>query len=414
MRFESINSSRLKQELEEFSQIGRSAGKEGLYRLAFTPEEEAARAWLIKKIKQAGLSLHIDGARNISARLDDGLDGPAVATGSHIDSVPGGGRLDGALGVVCGLECLRRLKECNIPLQRPLELISFTDEEARFGSMFGSKAICGQHTLAELRDMTDDYGYRLEDALHNYNSSCEAVIASTRSTRDFHSFIELHIEQGPILDQEKHSIGIVSEIVGLFRWRAILTGAANHAGTTPMHLRRDALSGFVEFASGIETTIGQYGSEHSRATIGRVETIPGAISVIPGEVRFFMDVRDTDVRHLQQFQHAFETQLREIASKRALDVKIQTIGGLTPVQCNRELTDTIEEITAGLGLSYRRLPSGAAHDALTMASLTNVAMIFVPSIDGNSHSCKEDSNWPDIEKGANVLLNTLSAIGQKP
>lgn len=410
MRPEKIHTARLREELEEFSNIGRVPGKEGLYRRAFTAEEEAARDWLQKKIQEANLALHTDGARNLCSRLGNG-NRPAIITGSHIDSVPGGGPLDGALGVLCGLECLRRLQECQIPLTSPVELIAFTDEEARFGSMLGSKAICGQHTLAGLHRTTDETGYRLEDALQEYGSSCEAVMDSRRSAEEVKAFIELHIEQGPVLDHEHTSIGIVSDIVGLFRWRATLTGQANHSGTTPMHMRRDALSGFAEFAAGIERTLQEHGSPPSRATIGKVETKPGAIATIPGEVHFLFDVRDIDAKRLAHLKEIFERQISDIAQKRNLELRIETIGEVPPTPCDQRLTDCIASVTKELALSYRYLPSGAAHDAVTMSSLAPVAMIFIPSVGGISHSPLECTNWQDIENGANVLLNTLAELG---
>jgi N-carbamoyl-L-amino-acid hydrolase len=408
---EKVNTARLKHDLAAFAQIGRKPDREGLYRMAFTAEEETARTWLIEAIRAAGLSLHVDGARNISARLGDG-GGAAVATGSHIDSVPGGGHLDGALGVLCGLECLRRMQELDLDLQRPVELLAFTDEEARFGSLFGSKAICGQHDLADLRKTTDEYGHRLGDVLTQYNSSFEAVMKAERSSEDFAAFVELHIEQGPVLDLEGISIGVVSAITGLFRWRAVLKGAANHAGTTPMHLRRDALGGLIEFAAGIEHTLKAQGSEYARATIGKVETLPGAISVIPGEVHFLFDVRDTDEGRLERLRQAFENQIREIGRRRALSLHIETIADQKPVQCDPELAALIEAAAGNLGFTSRRLPSGAGHDTVSMASITKAGMIFVPSIEGISHSQLENSHWHDIENGANVLLNVLISLGQ--
>lgn len=364
------------------------------------------------KIKAAGLDLQVDGARNIMARMAGKSKVPAIVTGSHIDSVPGGGHLDGALGVLCGLECLRRMRELDVDLKRPVELIAFTDEEGRFGSMIGSRAFCGRHSLDDLQKATDEHGYRLEDALQKYNSSCEAVINARRSPEDVHAYIELHIEQGPVLDLEKTSIGIVTEIVGLFRWRALLKGAANHAGTTPMHLRRDAFKGLVRFAAGIDQTLGDYGSQHSRATIGKVVTRPGSIGVIPGEVRFLFDVRESDGGRLERLRQVFENQIRQIAQENSLELSLETTGELSPVKCDQLLTETIENNVAGMGIRYRRLPSGAAHDAVTMASIASVAMIFIPSIGGVSHSYFENSNWIDIENGANVLLNTLSSLGQ--
>ena len=404
-----IDKTRLLKDLEAFTSLGRIEGKEGMYRMAFTSEEELSRRWLIDSAEKAGLACREDGARNIFVRLGS-WDESAVATGSHIDSVPAGGHLDGALGVIAGFECLRRLKELNIDLRCPVELIAFTDEEGRYGSMLGSRAICGKHTRDELVEAVNVDGERLDTALARFDRSVDSVLSASRSSSDYKAFVELHIEQGPVLDKGNHQIGVVTDIVGLFRWRAVLIGEANHAGTTPMNVRKDAFAGLVEFASNIENILDTLGSEHSRATIGKVENIPGAMGVVPAETHFSMDVRDPCSSTLKSIQSALEEKLNMVAKKRGLDARVETVGELEPVKCDERLQFAIERASNNLQLESLKLPSGAAHDAQTMASLTDVAMIFIPSSQGLSHSPFEHSHDRDIENGTNVLLNTLAQL----
>ena len=407
-----INKDRLKNDLEEISKIGRQPGHKGLFRMAFTDEEEKARKWLIEKLEAAGLSVKVDGARNICARYGDWIEA-AVATGSHLDTVPDGGHLDGTLGVIAGLECLRRIKEEDIALKRPVELIVFSDEEGRFGSMLGSKAICGQHKIEDLKEAKNPEGKMLEDALQLRGTSINEVINAKRQASEFDSFVELHIEQGPVLDQKKKQIGIVTDIVGLFRWQAAIFGEANHAGTTPMDMRRDAFSGLVEFSSTVDQVLKDHGNEHSRATIGKVETFPGAPGVVPSEVRFTLDVRDPSSNQLGMFLKVFQENLKEICQRRNLDYEVDTIGELEPISCTSRVLEIIQTVTEDLGFSYIKLPSGAVHDTLTMSTLTKTGMIFIPSIKGVSHSPEEYSDFGDIENGTNVLLRTLVELAQK-
>lgn len=408
-----INAERLKSDIDALANIGRPSGPgapRGLFRMAFSEGDLAARAWLKDRIEAAGLTFIGDGAGNIGARI--GGEGPCVMTGSHLDTVPGAGHLDGALGVVTGLEVLRAIKEQGIPLNRPLELVAFSDEEGRFGGLLGSQAIAGARDRDSLEDAADPSGQSLRDALSNVGLGIDDVLNARRDPDSIAAFVELHIEQGPVLDSEGISIGVVSGITGLFKWSVTYQGEANHAGTTPMNMRRDALRGLVAVSHSIDGILRMHGSANSRATIGRAEISPGAANVVPGRCEFSLEVRDTDADVLQRLARVFRDRLEYVGYQLELGLSIVEMSDVSPVDCAGHIMQTIEQVSGQFGIAHRRLPSGAAHDAQVIGSVAPMGMIFVPSKQGLSHSADEATDWPDIEAGANVLLNTLIALAQ--
>ena len=404
-----INAKRLHEDLDALAQIGRHEDY-GIYRMSFSPGDKAGRDWLRQRISDSGLLLHQDGAANISARLnwDDKI--PGVMAGSHIDTVPGAGHLDGALGVVCALEALRVLQEQDIALRRPLEAMAFTDEEGRFGGMFGSQAVAGLVTPEYLHNACDLDGVSLTAAMAEHGLDAREALHAQRPPGSIHAYVELHIEQGPVLDRKGVSIGIVDAITGLFKWEITLSGAANHAGTTPMNMRNDAFQGLAEFAGAIDRVLEEYGSPRSTATIGRVELLPGAANVIPGKVNFSLDVRDADQTTLDMLAEAFQRSLAAIARRRGLMFEFAVLSELEPVRCAAQVIQAVEQSVEASGLSATHLTSGAAHDAQVIAGIAPAGMIFVPSKEGRSHSAAEWTAWADIEAGANALLNTLRRL----
>ncbi|TNF35390.1 MAG: Zn-dependent hydrolase [Gammaproteobacteria bacterium] len=401
-----INFQRLQDDIDKLSQIGR-ADDHGIYRMAFSDADMEARNWLLTRIEQAGLTSFIDEAANIHARHHWDDMRPSVITGSHIDTVPGAGPLDGAMGVLAGLECLRRIKEENLQLAFPLECIAFSDEEGRFGGMLGSQAISGQLTPGVIFNARDMNGVMLSDACTQRGYPAQNILRAQRRPDSIHAYVELHIEQGPVLDRHSLSIGLVDAIAGLLRWNIRLIGEANHAGTTPMDMRRDALQGFAEVATSINRILAEYGSPRSTATIGRVETIPGAANVVPGQVNFSLDMRDTSMKTLEDLSDAFRRAIAAIARRHQLMFEFDVVSQLDAAQCDAGILDVITDAANQLNLEHMTLHSGAAHDAQMMARIARTAMIFVPSKSGKSHSPAEWTSWEDIEKGANVLLNTL-------
>lgn len=402
-----MNFPRLQGELETLSQIGRREGDHGLYRRAFSDAQLEACRWFEGLIREAGLDYFVDGATNVHARL--GWDGqtPSVMTGSHLDTVPGAGHLDGALGVIAGFECVRRLKELGVELARPIEAVAFADEEGRFGGMMGSQAMAGKLTPETILSAQDLDGVKLADAMQAQGFEPMHALRAQRRPESLHAFVELHIEQGPVLDRQNITIGAVEGIVGLFRWNVRLMGTPNHAGTTPMDMRNDALQGLAEVARAIPRILEENGGPKSVATIGRVELTPGAANVVPGRVDFSLDVRDLDQGALDDLAMAFRKAIAAIARRHGLMFEFDVMSELPPVRCDPGIIEIVEQSAEAIDQKPMRLPSGAAHDTQTMAHITRVGMVFVPSVGGRSHSAAEWTPWEAIERGANVLLRTL-------
>ncbi|MEX0617918.1 MAG: Zn-dependent hydrolase [Pseudohongiellaceae bacterium] len=404
-----INFDRLKADVLAMGEIGKSEDQ-GIYRMAFSRGDMEGRAWFEQRIKEAGLTLYVDGAANIHARLNWDAGKASVMTGSHLDTVPGGGHLDGALGVLAGLECLRCLKEQGIQLARPVEAVSFTDEEGRFGEMIGSEAICGKLTPESIHDADNQEGISLDSAMEAIGLDARDVLQARRAPESIQAFVELHIEQGPVLDNAGRRLGIVDGIAGLFKWQVRLIGQADHAGTTPMTLRRDAFQGVVEVAGAIGHLLEEYGSSRSVATIGRVHLFPGAVNVVPGRAEFTLEVRDTDTHVLKNLAAAFRRTISEIAQRRDLMFEFSVIGELSPAHCDQGLVATVHRVCEEMQVEPLQMHSGAAHDTLTLCSITRAGMIMVPSVDGRSHSAAEWTAWEDIKLGGDVLLNTLRVL----
>ncbi len=404
-----INRERLQSDIEALAQIGRQEDY-GIYRMAFTPGDMQGREWFKNKISEAGLEVYQDGAANIHARL--GWDGKraSILMGSHLDTVPGAGHLDGALGVLVALECIRRIKEEELKLNYPLEAVAFSDEEGRFGGMLGSQAIAGMLSPESILNAVDLNGTKLTEAMEAVGLNAMDALYAKRNPDSIHAYLELHIEQGPMLDNSGISVGNVDAISGLFKWEVSLIGKANHAGTTPMELRNDAFMGLSEFSSQIQRILDENGSARSVATIGRVEISPGAANVIPGAVNFSIEARDTDDRVLEDISNAFRKALSAIARRRGLMFEFKVLSEIEPVKCDPGMLKTIENVAKSLRIPFLQMASGAAHDAQIMAHITRAGMIFVPSKDGRSHSIAEWTDMDDIEKGANIALNTLCRI----
>lgn len=407
-----INSERLRQDIRTLSEIGRTSDQ-GIYRMAFSDGDMLGRKWLQKRIEDAGLSFQQDGAANLHARLnwDDRI--PSVMTGSHIDTVPGAGHLDGALGVLCGLEALRVLHEQQLELKRPTELVAFSDEEGRFGGMFGSQALTGDISPEWIHQARDLKGVTLVEAMAAQGLDAMDALSAARPPRSLYAFVELHIEQGPVLDREEVPIGVVEGICGLQRWEVSLSGVPNHAGTTPMDMRNDAFGGLAEFGNEIGRVLEEHGGPLSVATIGRVELFPGAANVVPGEARFALEFRDIDGQVLAEVADAFQRTLSAIARRRKLHFRYEVLSDIAPVACDVDIQRLIADGAGHLDLPFHSLPSGAAHDTQKLARITRAGMIFVPSKAGRSHSAAEWTAWDDIQAGANLLLNTLYQLANE-
>lgn len=308
----SVDIGRIEADLYELAKFGYNEVDKGIYRPGLTEIDMAARQWLMAKFRACGLATSMDGVGNVIGRLG-ASDRAAVVIGSHLDSVPCGGMFDGSLGVLVGLECLRVIQEQNIELRYPIEVIATSEEEGRFGGMLGAQALAGDLKPDWLESARDIDGEFLKDALAKFNMSTHTALHSRRTPESIHAFVELHIEQGPVLEMEQKAIGVVEGISGIFKWLVKLIGKADHAGTSPMHMRSDAFMGLASFANEIYRIIEEEGTDKSRLTIGRVELKPGNPHTIPGEVDFSLVGRDLDEAVLEQLANACRKALSAIA-----------------------------------------------------------------------------------------------------
>jgi N-carbamoyl-L-amino-acid hydrolase len=402
-----VDVERIKSDILALAEIGRDPENHGIYRLAFSEADMRGKGWLLRRIEAAGLPARLDGAGNVISEIAGEQPGPRIVVGSHIDTVPCAGALDGTLGVVAGLECLRRIREAGLKLPIGIELVAFSDEEGRFGGMFGSQAFAGQISPERIEASADMDGVLLRDALLEAGLDPMSALDACRDPATVRCYLELHIEQGPVLDAKRCPVGVVEDITGLFKWTVWLRGEANHAGTTPMSMRNDAFMGLAQFAHELPRILEENGSERSRATIGRAQILPGSANTVPGLVEFSLDVRDTSAEVLDELAIACRKALSAIARRGKLMFEFRQESWIEPVACDRWVVEHVAAAAEQLRLPYERLPSGAAHDAQIIASIAPVGMIFVPSRDGQSHSPKEWTSWNDIQAGADVMLQAL-------
>jgi N-carbamoyl-L-amino-acid hydrolase len=399
-----INLERLRADIESLAGIGRDP-RGGISRPSFSQADLEARAWLKDKIRQAGLDYRQDGAGNIFGRL--GGDGRAVLVGSHIDTVLNGGAFDGAAGVLAGLECLRRLKETSRKPAKPLELVAFTDEEGNLvGDFLGSRAFAGALNSEEIEKGITSFGHPLKDILAGTEFSLESILTAHKMRPEFEAYLELHIEQGATLETEGVPIGVVERIAGKIYRQCSFAGKADHGGTTPLELRRDAFLATADLAlKGTQLVATKhYGN---MVTIGKVTVQPGSFSVVPGRVDFTLDVRSASGETLEAIDLELQALAADIASTRGVSFGSKIVDRTAPVVLSDRLVGTIEEECRRLGYPSMRLTSGAGHDAQIVAGLAEAGMIFIPCNDGVSHAPDEMISWEDLEKGANLLLQAL-------
>ncbi|MBO0938476.1 Zn-dependent hydrolase [Fibrella sp. HMF5335] len=402
----SINRQRIQTRLLELSKFGELPNG-GIGRVAYSKADQEGRAYIIGLMKKAGLNVTIDFAGNIIGRRNG--QNPAlkpIAFGSHIDSVPNGGNYDGPLGSISGLELIETLNENKLVTKHPLELIIFANEE---GGTVGSGALIGKITPAALKSVTQS-GLTIADGIRAIGGNPDSLSRVVRKKGDVAAFIELHIEQGGILMTENLQIGVVEGIVGIEHWDATIDGAANHAGTTPMNARRDALLAAAKLIVALNEVITSHEGRQV-GTIGKIAAEPGAYNVIPGKVVLGVEIRDLSHDKIWMLFHEVEAKAREIAKTSETNITfVQSSIGVTPALTAKPIQDKIIRAAKAMGLSYRYMQSGAGHDAQEMAQIAPVGMIFIPSVGGISHSPKEFSKGVDIGNGANVLLHTLLAI----
>lgn len=393
-----LDGEQLLDDLEKLGRIGHHP-QGGVERMAFNAADMAGRRWVEARMRTAGLAVRVDAAGNSIGRYEGREDLPAIAIGSHTDTVPRGGIYDGALGVLAGIACVRSLHEAGVHLRHPVEIIDFTAEEATVpGGAFGSSAMC-KPPPAEYYELSAWDGQSVKEHLRAAGLDAERVVEAQRKPEDFAAFLELHVEQGDTLGVGGESIGVVEGIVGIRRYVVTFCGYANHAGTTPMARRKDALVAAAPFISQVRTVAMEHGIV---GTVGKVDVDPGAPNVIPGRVDVHVEIRALDAETLD----AAEAALRERAGA-AGATEFTPVTTVKAVKADERLMSAIEEACQTLELSYRRMPSGAGHDAMNMAALCPMGMLFAPSQGGVSHSPDEYTAPEDCVNGARVLLEAL-------
>jgi N-carbamoyl-L-amino-acid hydrolase len=401
-----VDGARLRADLASLSEIGRRPSG-GISRTGFSAEDARARQWYKDRCDAAGLLLRTDGLGNMFTQaVGSDQDVPAVWTGSHIDTVPDGGPLDGALGTVAALECVRRIAEAGVALARPVSAVVFSDEEGNYGHLLGSYGIAHGYTGDELAALTGRDGDHLVDALATWTWSTGSPTGTRLPAGAMHSFVELHIEQGPHLEAAGTDIGVVTSIVGLSGGIVEFTGQADHAGTTPMTMRRDALRAAADFLSRLPALAASV-SPTAVVTCGHIKVEPGGANVVPRLARVTLDFRDPDRDRLVELAGGIEDAARAAAAAHSVSLDWRPDGLVDPVPLDESVRAAVRESAEGLGLSWMDMPSGAGHDSQNVAHLAPTGMIFVPSRDGRSHSPAEYTDPAAVERGANVLLATV-------
>ena len=401
-----INKERLWSRLNLLSEIGKT-DTNGVTRLSFTPEERAAKDLVAAFMIEAGLKVREDEVGNLIGRKDGGNPNASVVlTGSHIDSVLNGGNFDGPLGVLAAVEALQVMNEQNIETEHPIEVIAFTDEEgARFSfGMIGSRGIAGTLTQEELLNK-DKQGITIAEAFVASGLKPETIGKAARKPEDVKAYIELHIEQGKVLEGQNLSAGIVSGLAGPLWLKFILEGEVGHAGATPMSIRHDALTTAARVMLVIEAEAAKTGT--TVGTVGQVQVLPGGINIIPGRVEFSLDLRDISEVVRDEVEKNIREQAGQICKTQGVKLTIEDLQRVAPAPCSVIVKNAAREAFEKLGLESYYLPSGAGHDGMQLLDLCPMGMIFIRSKNGISHDPAEWSSKEDCADGANVLYHTV-------
>ena len=381
----------------------------GIDRVAFSDANVEALEWVESLLADADFSVERDLVGNLVARKAGSVAGlPPNVFGSHVDSVPGGGNYDGQVGVMGSVEVAAVLADAGHVTRHPLEVIVFTNEE---GGKTGSRALVGEVMPFELSIQTAS-GLTIGDGIRKLGGDPDRLDEALRSEGSMAAFLELHVEQGAVLHQDGVDIGVVEGIVGIMRWNVIAEGMTNHAGTTPMDRRTDALVGSARFIDAVYRTARDMPGRQV-ATVGIVEPEPGAPNVIPGRVRMTLEIRDLSMDGIDGVFDAIRAVAAAIEAETGVTFSFQRFYTSRAAPTDPRLRDLIERSATELGLSRRRMPSGAGHDAQSMALIGPVGMIFVPSVDGISHAPDERTEMTDVVHGSNVLLRTVLALDRQ-
>lgn len=410
-----IDAKRFERNFNAISEFGALKGG-GLTRLAFSKEDLEARKFLINLIEKNGFKLKIDNVGNIYAIYDEGCEADAkpVCVGSHIDSVPNGGFYDGTLGVMAGLEALSSIKEAGIKLKRPLWLINFCCEESsRFKTAtIGSKIISGKLSQQRLHELKDEDEISLFEAMSAAGFKPQNLDDAILKENSLHAYLELHIEQGPVLERSAISVGVVSGIAAPIRFEITIQGKADHSGATPMNMRSDALLA----ASHIIIAANKFAKNKKTAvaTVGYVHAKPGVLNVVPGEARLGVDLRDIDKKSLDELNLELRNFVGELSCELKFSYEIRELSSDQPVKLSEHAINLLEDEARKLGIKTLTLPSGAGHDAMNLTKLaSSVGMLFIPCVDGISHNTKEAINFKDAVSATKILTNALIRLSNE-
>lgn len=395
---------RIKQRLHQFNKIGYSG--DGMNRLAYTTNERKAKELFKEICESENLRVQMDHAGNVIARRE-GVDPtlPPVLTGSHLDTVINGGKYDGTVGVVCAIELIHRLNEQQMQTKHPIEIISFASEESsRFGiATIGSKSMAGNFNPRNVENLKDKNGISLEKAFSQAGLNLSQVGDASRENEAIKAFFEVHIEQGPVLEREQLDIGIVTGIAAPTRLKVTIKGKASHSGTTPMDLRKDAFLGATEIGLAVERAAKAEGDNGTVATVGDCTIAPGAMNVVPDTAEMKIDIRSVDMDSKQKVMEHVKDAIHNVERKRGLSIHSELLTNDEPVILEKHVTSSILQTCEQLGASYRKMPSGAGHDAMNMARICPTGLIFIPCQDGLSHHKDEFSSLEAIEIACDVL-----------
>lgn len=408
--FNQINEDRIFNKISELSNIGRLPNG-GMHRLALTTEDWNAQTLVASWMEEAGMKVKRDHFGNLIGRKEGRqLELPPVMIGSHIDSVPNGGRFDGTVGVIGGIEVVQAICEAGIPHDNPIEVVAFCEEEgSRFKSgMFGSKGMVGQVNWGDL-EKTDDEGVTRLQALQSFGLDPYEMEKSVRKANDIKAYLEMHIEQGPYLEDNHSPVGIVKGIAG-FSWiKLTIMGKSGHAGTVPMHLRQDPMFGASEIIHEIEPIFKEDPKNTLVGTIGNITVSPGGNNVIPDSVEFMLDIRNFEADKLNKAIADIEQKVYNICKKRNLDYNFEKRFNAEPVKCSEQVVQTLDNASNKLQLNAPIMVSGAGHDAMFMADITQIGMVFVRCKDGVSHNPDEWANKNDISQGTQLLFEAVKS-----
>jgi allantoate deiminase len=410
MKTVTISPERIKTHIDQLGKIGKTADN-GVQRLALSKEDKEATLLVSEWMKEAGLTVRHDHFGNLIGRKEG--QNPCLSPlmiGSHIDSVRNGGKFDGIIGVMAGIEIVQAINECNIVHDHPIEVVAFCEEEgSRFNDgLFGSRGMVGKVRKTDLEKMDDNHVTRYE-ALKNFGFGInpDLIDESVRKKGDIKQYFELHIEQGPFLEKNHYPVGIVSGIAGPSWFNIKLTGEAGHAGTVPMSLRRDPLVGAAEVIKEVETLCMEDPNAPTVGTVGRISSFPGGSNIIPESVEFSLDIRDIDLERRNNVIHKVEKKIQQVCKARGLEYKIERNMDAVPVKSSENLVQSLKEACKDLGIDAPVMVSGAGHDAMFLAEITDICMVFVRCRKGISHQPKEWAEIEDIVLGTKLLYETV-------